>query len=125
MAESPVGKLVKGMWTSVSGITTDLINAPGYLVSTLVPGKEQKLPPMVVERDFQSEWTRPYSSGSPMKKAEAGPADVEEFSDFNFWKQTPLPATMVEEDDSETNDFSEVNFWKQPMPTLEELEARK
>ena len=72
--------------------------------------------------DVQTEWERPFSTGSPPKKEAAEPSaeDAAEFSDFNFWSTRPLPSPADESEES----YNDAIYWKMPEPTLEQLEAR-
>ena len=118
--ESPVVGALKGFWESTSKLTVQTLNSIPFLNQ----GKPQAQVPspttLGIQRDIQAEYERPFLTGSPKKK-DVDEADAE-FSDFNFWRQSP-PAF----DDAAlgaTEEYADVNFWKAPQPSLAELEAR-
>jgi len=69
--------------------------------------------------DVDSEWTKPFSTGSPVKKPMM--EEAEAFSDFNFWRSPTSSADPASEVNPE---FDAYMFWKPPQPTLDDLEGR-
>ena len=106
------GRTVSNLAVSISAVPMDLLGG----------SKDVGSPTL---RDVQTEWERPWSTGTPKKKPiEAD--NAAEFSDFNYWRTTPLPPPALVPDVQEeaAKEYNEMAFWRPVQPTLAELEAR-
>jgi len=122
---SPLEGAIKGFWSSTKGVWSSATEAWAAAtdatqgVNLTSSKKERVLHIEIPKRDVEAEFSRPFSTGSPLKMMK----DVEdsaEFSDFAFWSVRPPPLT----EDPGEDTYNDLNFWKPVQPTLAELERQ-
>ena len=134
--ESPVVGAIKGLWGQTSKLTvtvaSNVAEALGKSLGQNTPNKKSTVgSPNGLSAewvgDVQTEYARPFTTGSPSKKS-AAEADQAEFSDFSYWRTNPAMAPLdsgvvaaLASDAAEAVQYNEANFWKAPQPTLEQL----